>query len=169
MSRQSKGIVFRRIEGSRLKITKEALDTFKAFIQDNPDKKEAGGVLLGRMIKDSEDIIIDLISQPQESDKQERTFFRRNDEHQIIINEEWIKSGGTCNYLGEWHTHPEANPTPSGIDLKNWKQQLIKAKYEGYTLFFVIVGIIKIAVYEGNRTTLKIKKLVKYEQNKNNQ
>jgi len=163
LPRQSKGIIFRRVKGGRLKITSESLTIFKNFIQNDQKKKEAGGVLLGRMIKKTEDIIIDIASPPQKKDKRKRTFFRRNDEHQIIINEEWKKSGGTCNYLGEWHTHPEAMPIPSRIDLKNWKQQLTIAEYEGDALFFIIVGIQEIVTYEANRSTLKIQKLIKYE------
>ena len=125
MWRSTKGIVFRRIEGGRLKITKEALIIFDNFIQDEYKKKEAGGVLLGRMMKNSDDVIIDMVSPPQKKDKRKRTYFKRNNEHQNIINEEWEKSGGTCNYLGEWHTHPENNPTPSSIDINTWKRQIL--------------------------------------------
>jgi len=163
LRRSSKGVVFRRIEGGRLKIAKEPLLILETFIQDENKKKEAGGVLLGRMIKNRKDIVIDSVSTPQKKDKRKRTFFKRNNEHQTIINEEWEKSDGTCNYLGEWHTHPEAIPSPSGVDLKNWKKQLRNAKYEGDTLFFIIVGIKEIVAYEGSNSNLKIQELVKYE------
>ncbi len=32
----------------------------------------------------------------------------------------WKESDETMGYMGEWHTHPEDHPTPSGIDLRNW-------------------------------------------------
>ena len=163
MWRSTKGIVFRRIEGGRLKIAKEALIIFENFIQDEHKKKEAGGVLLGRMIKKSDDVIIDMVSPPQKKDKRKRTFFKRNNEHQNIINQEWEKSEGTCNYLGEWHTHPEDYPSPSGVDLKNWKKQLKNAMYEGDTLFFIIVGIQEVVAFEGSKSKLTIQKLLKNE------
>lgn len=124
-----------------MKITKNALDIFSKYIQDNCFKREAGGILLGRMIVDTEDIVIDLVTEPQKNDIRKRRFFRRNNEHQQIIDREWHKSKGTCNYLGEWHTHPEKVPIPSSVDLENWIKQLHVANYEGSGLFFIIVGI----------------------------
>ncbi len=95
----------------RLKLTAEAVASIQDFIQDKPGKMEAGGVLLGRRISESHDVIIDLVTLPQPSDKRQRfSFFRKHRAHQSIIDKAWIESNGSCNYLGEWHTHPE--PTP---------------------------------------------------------
>ena len=33
-----------------------------------------------------------------------------------FITQDFEQSGHTRIYLGEWHTHPEPNPTPSGTD-----------------------------------------------------
>lgn len=35
----------------------------------------------------------------------------------ILINDEFEKSNHTRFYVGEWHTHPEDNPSPSYLDL----------------------------------------------------
>lgn len=76
-------------------------------------KKEAGGVLMGKLYKDSADIIIDKLTLPSQKDTRSRfRFLRHFFSHQKRIDEEWEKSNKTCTYLGEWHTHPEDYPTP---------------------------------------------------------
>jgi len=78
------------------------------YVQDVPTKPEAGGVLLGRHILETGDIIVDLITEPMPSDRQGRfRFFRARRPHQAAIDRAWRASGGTYTYLGEWHTHPE--------------------------------------------------------------
>jgi len=162
MWKENKEIIYRRIKGGRIKIDYRSLTSFSMFIQNDSKKNEAGGVLLGRMIINTKDVVIDTVSSPQKTDKRKRNYFKRNNGHQGIIDSEWKKSQGTCNYLGEWHTHPEEIPVPSLIDLKSWKKQLKNAKYEGEALFFIIVGIKEIVVYEGESSTLKISQLSKY-------
>lgn len=41
------------------------------------------------------------------------------------------------DYVGEWHTHPECNPTPSTIDMRGWTQASSTRKAP---MLFVIVG-----------------------------
>lgn len=36
-----------------------------------------------------------------------------------FIQEQYEQSEHTCIYMGEWHTHPESNPTPSGVDVSS--------------------------------------------------
>ena len=143
------GIVFRRWNQGRLKLTGEASNRIHAFVQDKPDKLEAGGVLLGRLLNESNDVIIDLVTIPQPNDKRRRyRFFRKHRAHQAIIDKVWKESDGAYNYLGEWHTHPEATPVPSQIDLKSWQKQMQNAQFEGDSLFFIIFGTINIRVFE---------------------
>jgi integrative and conjugative element protein (TIGR02256 family) len=68
-----------------------------------------------------------------------------------VIDRAWRQSGGTCTYLGEWHTHPEQHPTPSGIDWQNWQRKLLVDRFTE-PIFFVIVGIAAIHVWEGRRS-----------------
>jgi integrative and conjugative element protein (TIGR02256 family) len=53
---------------------------------------------------------------------------------------EWEKSQETMDYLGEWHTHPENNPRPSALDLREWRQI---SKRRGEPMMFIIVGIME--------------------------
>ena len=107
--------------GGHFQSSAEALTMMRSYVQDVSAKPEAGGVLLGRHILETGDIIVDLITEPMLSDRQSRfRFFRTRRPHQAVIDRAWRQSGGTCTSLGEWHTHPEQHPTPSGIDWQNW-------------------------------------------------
>lgn len=165
MWRKNKFWTYERPNGGRVKIDILALVTFQIYVQNDKKLTEAGGVLLGRFILNSNDIVIDQVSCPQKNDLRKRTFFRRGDDHQVIINEVWKSSQGTCNYLGEWHTHPEDIPTPSVVDIVGWKKQLKDAKYEGTSLLFAVVGIEEIVMYEGKKSSFKIYKLNKIKNN----
>ena len=125
---------------SRLIIKNEVLSIFKNYIQLKNSDSEAGGVLLGRHLIDSEDIVIDFITTPQKNDCRTRTSFFRSKTHNLIAQKMWEDSNQRFAYLGLWHTHPEHIPSPSMVDMKDWKQAIKKDKYEGDKLFFLIVG-----------------------------
>jgi integrative and conjugative element protein (TIGR02256 family) len=119
--------------------------------QDAPHKPESGGVLLGRHILDTHDIVVDRVTTPLPDDRQSRTrFFRARRRHQALIDQAWRESDGACTYLGEWHTHPEAVPTPSLIDQLDWRRKLLVDRFSGM-LYFVIVGTAAVRVWEGRR------------------
>ena len=146
--------------GGRLKIDTTAYEKMQPYIQSNPISNEAGGVLMGRLIKNSKDIVLDKVTVPMIGDKRTRySFLRGWKMHQRLIDYNWEKSEGTCNYLGEWHTHPEKYPSPSQQDLKDWKRKLKEDKYSTRYLYFLIVGINEICLWEGDRRTSKIEKL----------
>jgi len=146
---QKRNIVFIKSDGGRLKLTHSVLKQFKKFRQTKLSDHESGGVLLGRFILDSKDIVIDQISTPQKNDVSSPVkFIKQKKEHQLIVDKAWKKSGGTCNFLGEWHTHPQKSPSPSSIDIKNWKKIIRKSKHEGDSLFFLIIGTISICAFE---------------------
>lgn len=147
-------IVFERPGGGRVKLPCELIVKLRDYIQNDHWKPEAGGVLLGRHIIGTSDIVIDKISMPMPGDKASRTtFFRKRVSHQAIIDKEWQESQHTCTYLGEWHTHPEMVPSPSCVDTFNWRKKLKKDIFDSESLFFVIVGLSEIRMWEGNKKT----------------
>jgi integrative and conjugative element protein (TIGR02256 family) len=153
-------LIFNITNGGRIKLTNSAIEVLQQYKQLQENSKESGGVLLGRFIKNSKNIVIDKITIPSKGDKQTRFSFKRiSPLHQEIITEEWQKSSGTCNYLGEWHTHPEDFPTPSGVDIRDWKRKLKTDTFSGRYLYFIIAGIKSIDIWEGDRRTLEIIKL----------
>ncbi|MFV2044579.1 MAG: Mov34/MPN/PAD-1 family protein [Anaerolineales bacterium] len=126
------------------------------FTQHDPTEPEAGGVLLGRHILNTRDIVVDRVTLPMDGDHQSRhQFFRAYHLHQEAIARAWGESGGTCTYLGEWHTHPECVPTPSLIDNWNWRWKLLTDQFSGF-IFFLITGTQTIRVWEGHRYHLGI-------------
>jgi integrative and conjugative element protein (TIGR02256 family) len=150
-------LTFARPKYGRFQIGPDSLAVMRQYIQDEPDKLEAGGVLLGRHILGTNDIIVDYITTPLQGDKRSRTrFFRRRQRHQQVIDQTWQESKGTCTYLGEWHTHPELSPLPSLLDRLEWQRKLI---FDQFTepIFFVIVGIEETRVWEGRHFSLPVR------------
>ncbi|ADD03113.1 conserved hypothetical protein [Thermoanaerobacter italicus Ab9] len=156
----NEALIFQKSDGGRIKIDVYALKKINKFLQTERSNCEAGGVLLGRYIIDSNDIIVDDITMPMKNDIRHRSFFlRRKRLHQKVVTKRWLESKGTCNYLGEWHTHAEAIPTPSCVDIKEWKKLLSTSIFDNDCLYFIIAGTEKIRVWEGNKYTMEIRQL----------
>ena len=131
-----------------------------AFIQDESAKTEAGGVLLGRYIKGTDDVVVDRVTVPMPGDRRSRFgFFRRAKRHQYVVDLAWVGSNRSCNYIGGWHTHPENPPEPSRIDLRDWKRALRRETFDAESLFFAILGLVDLQVWEGFRESTLISKL----------
>lgn len=144
-------LTFVRSAGGRFQISTSAVTVIHTYIQGVPEAPEAGGVLLGRHIVKSRDIIVDRVTVPMLDDRRSRLrFFRARRQHQEEIDRVWRESDGTCTYLGEWHTHPEPSPEPSFVDRLEWQRKLL---FDRFTepLFFVIVGITEVRAWEGVR------------------
>ncbi len=153
-------LIFCSESGDKFKLTEKTLSEMKKYVQTNNDEPESGGVLLGRYILNSNDVIVDLITIPQVKDIQKRTFFFKNkEEHQSVIDAIWKLSKGTCNYLGEWHTHPQDHPIPSSLDLRTWKRQVKETKFEGKKLFYVILGRKSVSAFNVIQASLNVEKL----------
>jgi integrative and conjugative element protein (TIGR02256 family) len=156
----SDNLVYARLNGGRIKLPAEVIASINGYIQNDKRKPEAGGVMLGRYIIMSQDIVIDKVSFPMPGDRATRTtFFRKKRAHQQIIDKEWGASNHTCTYLGEWHTHPESHPSPSCIDEFSWKMKLKKDIFDSDYLFFLIVGISEMRMWEGHRPSKTISML----------
>lgn len=138
----------------------EVVRAFRRFTQTDRSALEAGGVLIGRHIVGTNDVVADLATTPTPGDRRRRTSFYRSSLHQEAMDEIWAESRGTLVYLGEWHTHPEPRPSPSSIDLRDWSRRLKNDVVEAQFAFFVIVGNAQTAVWEGNRLTFEILRLV---------
>lgn len=140
---------FSRPNGGVLEFGETALQHVLSHRQFTSDSAEAGGVLLGRLIRDSRDIVIDRAAGPSELDRRSRfSFFRARRPAQALVDEAWRESGQAAIYLGEWHTHPEDDPTPSCIDRKDWIRIVQRAQFEQPSLFFVIAGRVLTRIWE---------------------
>jgi len=143
--------------GLRLVLSETAREQMQQHRQLKHADPEAGGVMLGRILLDGADVIVDGITRPTTRDRASRfNFFRNKTSAQPAVDHAWTVSEGTCIYLGEWHTHPEDDPHPSRQDLANWGTILRKARFEQPWLFFVIVGRTLTKAWIGNREKAEI-------------
>ena len=118
-------------------IESEVLKAVGAYRQHKSSDAEAGGLLLG--FRRGPHLHIASCTQPFPADKRTRTSFKRTCAgHAEIAYQRWRTSQERMDYLGEWHSHPEMNASPSGIDLREWRK-LLGGRHDA--LFFLIVGI----------------------------
>jgi integrative and conjugative element protein (TIGR02256 family) len=142
-------MTFLRPKGGRVWLSEAVVPALTSCRQLGPDSPEVGGVVLGRLILDSQDIVIDEITLPTAHDRgRTLSFFRSRGRTQRRINEAWRESHGTRIYLGEWHTHPQDNPEPSAQDLRNWHRVAGLGVFEQESLLFLIVGRRNVRAWE---------------------
>ena len=113
-------------------------DRVNPFRQRESAASEAGGILLG--YRRGAHLYVVVATAPGHEDHGTRVSFRRSangDREQALSG--WYRSDHALDYLGEWHTHPEQTPNPSGTDHRAWRELL--AAHPGRPLIFMIMGI----------------------------
>jgi len=149
--------IFATSTGDKIEISEIALARMLSSKQLYATDKESGGILMGRIIANSKDFVVDDITLPQDHDLRSRFGFKLSrNKHQNIVNKTWEKTNRTTIYLGTWHTHPEPEPHPSSVDIDDWKKRLRNDVYEGAYLFFIIVGQENILGWYGSRNKNRI-------------
>ena len=114
------------------------LETFRQHVQSSDVDREAGGLLLGSV--HGAHLLIEQATVPTAWDKRFRYLFERMPfGHEAIALSRWTASQGTVRYLGEWHTHPEDHPHPSGLDRSEWNR-LSAQRRDKRPMLAVIVG-----------------------------
>src|SRR6266581_563970 len=96
-----------------LALTDDVLQHFEQHRQFKVSQPESGGQLFARF-KDGE-ICIEKATGPRATDRRGRTFYnadRRAEQREI---DRLHKEG--FHYVGDWHTHPCAQPEPSHTDI----------------------------------------------------
>jgi integrative and conjugative element protein (TIGR02256 family) len=120
-----------------LNFSDEVRGVFERSVQVG-DLPESGGVLLGTVHERG--LLVTMATTPTRLDRQLRYFFERLPfGHRMVARRQWRQSAGTTRYIGEWHTHPQDIPVPSGIDLKEWRK-LAHKRADKRPLLAVIVG-----------------------------
>jgi len=119
----------------RLVLTRSVLEVFLKNRQQGTEP-EAGGLLFAEF--DFPLIRIVEASPPHATDKRWRTLFVPNRILQRRLIKKCFKKGR--HFVGEWHTHPEPNPTPSGLDLKSMADAFLKSQHELNYFIMAIVG-----------------------------
>ena len=122
--------------GQYLVLDENVLNYFEKWRQLKPGMPEAGGQLFGAV--EGRCIKIKLATGPRRSDRRGRFFFiadRLAERREISTLH---KSG--LHYFGDWHTHPQAVPTPSETDLASMADLYTRSKHELHAFAMVIVG-----------------------------
>jgi len=115
-----------------------AIGIFERHIQARHSDYEAGGLLLGTV--HGSNIIVVEATAPTIRDKRFQYLFERMPfGHSSIARARWRGSRGTVRYVGEWHTHPQDYPRPSGLDRTEWNK-LSRKRADGRPMLAVIVG-----------------------------
>lgn len=102
--------------------------------------KEAGGLILGFVDSDTNGLLAEDLTVPGPGDQRSRTTFFRSARHQKEAERWNMQTNGKGTQLGLWHTHPEANPTPSSIDLNDCEGVLREGRFDCNGLLYLIVG-----------------------------
>jgi integrative and conjugative element protein (TIGR02256 family) len=104
-------------------------------------KHETGGALAGYKADDNTWIICSLMH-PSLANKSGRTWLERDlsaaQEFATRVNRQ---SEGQLTYIGEWHTHPDKFPTPSGADIGMLSDILAGSRPLPEFIFGLILGI----------------------------
>ena len=143
----------------------DVLDKMKKHTQMLENDFEAGGLIMGSLRQKKAEpflltspphIEVTDISEPGLKDVRTRcSFVRKGEHHRALVKKAKINSDNNIDYLGEWHTHPEANPSPSSIDVYHWKKNL-----KGRHAALIIIGIVSVWVgYWNGRKIIKLPKL----------
>lgn len=121
--------------GQVLHISKKVLDHFLLFRQNRFFSKEAGGQLFVRISNGC--MHLELATGPRSTDKRSRTSYIPDIKaSQVEIDDQYERG---LHFIGNWHTHPEDQPTPSGIDIDTMKQCFVTAKQELLGGFILII------------------------------
>ncbi len=122
--------------GQVLTLEQTVLDHFARWRQSDSKMPESGGQLFGSVQGQSVKLI--RATGPRKSDRRGRFFFiadRFAERREISTLHEL-----GLHYLGDWHTHPEAFPAPSGIDLSSMADLFVRSKHDLNAFLMVIVG-----------------------------
>ena len=131
----SKELVFQAEDKSLVVITPDVADIFISYRQLANSSPESAGVIIGE--RRDVHIVIRTLSVPSDTDIRSRFMVNRiSKHHQKIVDTAFQSPDGTCQYLGEWHTHPEDTPNPSMTDYSSWNKNLTTED----PLILIIVG-----------------------------
>jgi integrative and conjugative element protein (TIGR02256 family) len=96
----------------RIRITDAVLNHVAKYQQHGPTSTEAGGQLFGTVSPTQVRVVV--AAGPYPRDERGRMHHQSDQKSAQKVIRDQAKKG--LLFLGEWHTHPEDAPTPSGAD-----------------------------------------------------
>ena len=137
--------------GKTADVLSSVLDEISNWTQDECDKPESGGYIVGYQHKITGNITLEAVSHPYKLDNRDRIHFNiRDPRHDSFLkNSKKQKS----YYLGTWHTHPQKYPVPSSIDWNDWNETLHSEITGSKYAFFIIAGTTNWRMWIGDMMT----------------
>ncbi|WP_343611898.1 Mov34/MPN/PAD-1 family protein [Novosphingobium sp.] len=110
------------------------VERIRAHVRTTSSVNEQGGLLLGYRKPGA--IELSDVTFPNRWDHGSATRFHRSQRgHRMKALREWLKSGRTAGWIGEWHTHPGGRAIPSSVDLQSWREV---TRHQGQPMVFMI-------------------------------
>lgn len=101
--------------------------------------QETGGILIGHYSDGLDHAVISNVIRPPSDSRAGRAWFRRGVVGlNSILNRLW--RGRRGYYIGEWHSHPSADPRPSPADCAQMAQIAVSDSYNCPEPILVIIG-----------------------------
>jgi len=101
--------------------------------------REIGGLLMGEHVRDELFRIVDISI--QRSGGNHSSFKRNPSEHKAQLEKFFVDTGNAYsrfNYIGEWHSHPSFEPTPSRTDLQTM-QSIVEDPDVGVNFLLLLI------------------------------
>jgi integrative and conjugative element protein (TIGR02256 family) len=112
--------------------------------QTRPWHKEAGGQLFGKVTPF--ELFISEATGPRPTDVRTRTSYKPD--RVAEQNEINVRHAMGLTFIGDWHSHPEKYPEPSGTDTFSMIECFRKSKHD--LNFFVLVIVGQLPAWDGN-------------------
>ncbi len=105
--------------------------------QRSASDKEAGGQIFASYERGT--ITIRQATGPYDTDDRSRYRFTPDRSLEKRDLRKWFRK--RRHYIGNWHTHPEAVPKPSRVDVKNTRARFIESDTQLLAFTMIIVGL----------------------------
>lgn len=123
--------------GALLDILPDVQSMLYEHRQTGSDSREAGGLLVGYENIATSNFTASTGTPPQATDLRSRISLKLGLQHRRLLDEIVFPYG----YIGTWHTHPSEIPSPSSVDLKDWRKCIKHNRTSTNALIFIIAGI----------------------------
>lgn len=139
--------------GSHLILTEPVLAHLAAHRQRRFWQSEAGGQLFARL--DGPDVVIVEATGPRPGDRRGRSFYRPDKAAEQLEIDLRFQDG--LHFVGDWHTHPQAYPEPSGSDLASIADAVRRSRHDLNGFVLLVVGTLDlpeglhVSVHDGER------------------
>lgn len=137
----------------KLRIAQKTLEAWTSALE-RAGAVEVGGVLFGEHLDAEEFRLLDITEQRRRGDE---TSFRRKSREATRALKRLSKAHGNdhtrFNYLGEWHSHPNAPAIPSRRDCLTMQSLLVDPTSDANFLVLIIVRLKKTGEMELSANT----------------